>query len=288
MLDVPQWLIFVYAGVVGALVGSFLNVVVARLPAGESIVRPRSRCPRCKSTIRWYDNVPVVSWVVLRGRCRRCGERISARYVVVELLMAALSLALVARFGVSWQLLVWFPLVAAFLAIVYLDIDHFWVPDVIVLPAMVWAALGSFLPGGVTAVQALIGLGPALALWGFMWLFERITGREGMGLGDVKLLAVMGLALGAVPTLIVLLLASVQGSIIGIAVLATGGHEAKAEAQSPSSKVEETAPARAEEPWVPPPRAIPFGPFLILACYEVLLAPRIFFHPIIDLMSVGQ
>ncbi len=342
MLSVlPPWLVLTYVGVFGAIIGSFLNVVIARLPAGESLVRPRSRCPRCRAPIAWYDNIPIVSWLVLRGRCRRCREPISPRYPTVELLMAVLAIALWVRVGPTWQLLVWLPLVAALLAVIFLDLDHWWVPDVITFPAMAWAALGSLLPGGVTPLGALAGLLPALFLWGFAWLFERVTGREGMGLGDVKLLAVIGLAMGALPTVIVLILASLQGSIIGLVVLATGGHKAdpsqtagasgeapggegaegsgtvRRDGEMPQADERGTDRGRAtdaghattadraagadraaegepspegaagDDEWVPHPRAIPFGPFLVLACYEALLLPAVFLHGPLELLGLG-
>jgi leader peptidase (prepilin peptidase)/N-methyltransferase len=266
----PEALVLTYVGVVGAIVGSFLNVVVARLPAGESLVRPRSRCPRCHAAIAWYDNIPVVSWLALRARCRACHAPIAVRYPLVELLGAALFLAVYARLGPSWLLILWLPLCAALLAVVFLDLDHFWVPDVITLPAMAWAFGCAFVPGGIGLVSALLGLVPALSLWAFAWLFERVTGREGMGLGDVKLLAVLGLALGPLGAVLALFLASLQGSLAGVLVLATGGH--KRVEPDPAEK-----PATVDDDdWTPHPRSIPFGPFLVLACYELVLLPAVF------------
>jgi leader peptidase (prepilin peptidase) / N-methyltransferase len=260
----PDTFWLVYVGLLGAALGSFVNVVVARLPTGESLVRPRSRCPSCKTPIAWYDNIPIVSWVALRARCRSCKAAISARYVLVEIIMTALALALYSRFGPSPQLVVWLLLTAALLAVVFLDIDHFWVPDVITFPAMTLAFAGAFLPDAIGPVAALIGLLPAALIWAFAFVFERVTGREGLGLGDVKLLAVIGLALGAVPALSVLFLAAVQGSVIGIITVLAGGHQR----QEP--------PPEADDGWRPHPRAIPFGPFLVLGCYQVALLPEIF------------
>ncbi len=264
VLLLPQWLWLTYIALIGASIGSFLNVVIARLPTEESLVRPRSRCPSCKTPIAWYDNIPIVSWLVLRGRCRHCKAPISPRYLVVELLMAALSVALFARFGPTLELLVFLVLTAGLLAIVFLDIDHYWVPDVITFPAMALAGAAAFLPGGLTPYEALFGLMPAALIWGFAWLFEKVTGREGLGMGDVKLLAVIGLALGPLDCLSVLFLGAVQGSVIGIAVVLAGGHERK------------EVPPEADDGWRPHPRAIPFGPFLVLGFFEVLLLPEIF------------
>ncbi|MBC7794000.1 MAG: prepilin peptidase [Clostridia bacterium] len=249
-----------YFALLGTTVGSFLNVVVGRLPEGESIVSPRSRCPRCKTPIAWYDNIPIISWLVLGAKCRACKLQISARYPMVELLMGCIGAASFVRFGLTWELLVWFPIAAALLAITFLDIDHWWVPDVISFPCMAWALAGSFLPGAIGWKLALAGLIPALFLWALAWVFEKITKREGLGLGDVKLLAVIGLVLGPVGAVTALFFAAVQGAVIGIVVTMTGGHKAAVEPVS-------------EDAWVPHPRAIPFGPFLALATYELVLAP---------------
>lgn len=254
-------LILVYLAVVGLCVGSFLNVVIARLPAGESVLRPRSRCPRCMAPIAWYDNVPLVSYLLLRARCRGCAAPIAVRYPLVELLMGALSVALYVRFGLSWELLRWWPVVAALLAIVFLDIDHWWVPDRITFPAMLWAAGFAFAPDGVSPVQAVVGLAPAVCVLVFGWLFMKLTGREGIGLGDIKLLVLMGLMLGAWQTLLALLAASLQGALVGTVVTLFGGHRSAA------------TPMASDDGWVPPPRAIPFGPFLVLGVIEVLLVP---------------
>ena len=312
MLDgLPPWFLLTYVGVAGAVIGSFLNVVIARLPAGESLMRPRSRCPHCHVMIHWYDNVPVLSWLVLRARCRACRAPISIRYPLIELLMSALALAVFARVGPTWQLLVWLPLAAAMLAITFLDIDHYWVPDVITFPCMVWALAGALLPGGIGVTTALLGLAPALFLWAFAWAFERVMKREGMGLGDIKLLAVIGLALGPLSALVVLLLGSLQGSVAGLVVLATGGHprvgDDDEKAPNPSStststKSPDAAPTTPatgpsalgrddddddDDDWTPHPRAIPFGPFLVLGTYQVLLLPEIFLDKPLELMRLA-
>lgn len=274
VVDALTPLLVTYVILVGAALGSFVNVVVTRLPLGISIVRPRSRCPRCERTIRWYDNLPIVSYLLLRGCCRVCKAHIPVRYLLIEVLMAALAGALWIRFGWSLDLAVWIPLTAALLAIVFLDIDHWWVPDAITFPAMGYAAAASLLPGGLTPTAALVGLAPAVLLWLVAWGFERLTGREGMGLGDVKLLAVVGLALGAVDALSVLLLAAVQGLVIGALVLAAGGHRTGSVSEPAEKSPDESdGSAAPDEAWEPPPRAIPFGPFLVLGTFEVLLLP---------------
>lgn len=257
-------LALVYAALLGAAVGSFLNVVIARLPSGLSLVRPRSRCPKCESAIAWYDNVPLVSWLVLAGKCRACRAPISPRYPLVEALTAVLFVAVWLRFGWSWELALWLPLTAMLLAITFLDIDHFWVPDVITLPAGVLALAYAFVPGGLPPMVALLGLLPAGLLWATAWVFEKLLKREGMGLGDVKLLAVLGLAVGLADALTLLFLAAAQGAIIGGIVVALGGHRRV-----------EPAPEH-DDGWQPHPRAIPFGPFLVLGALEVVLVPDLF------------
>lgn len=273
-----------YAALIGAAVGSFINVVLVRLPRGESIVRPRSRCPGCQTPIAWYDNLPILSYLLLRGRCRHCQKPIAVRYLTVELLMAAISAGLILRLGVGWELLFWWPLTAALLAIAFLDIDHFWVPDVITFPAMAWAlAAAALLPQRFGVVQALLGVTPALVLFVVGVLFERVTGREGLGLGDVKLFAVIGLAVGLGDALAVLLLASVQGAAVGTLVRLTGGHRAKTQDEPELMTTSEVASPEvaSEEPdpdadWEPPPGAFPFGPFLVLAALEWLFLPQLF------------
>ncbi len=258
-----DWAAIVYFFFVGSVVGSFLNVVVARLPEGLSVVSPRSRCPRCQKQIAWYDNIPIVSWLLLGAKCRNCKLPVSPRYPLVELLMGCIGAVSFVQLGLTWQLLVWFPVAAILLAIVFLDIDHWWVPDVLTYPAMAWALAGAFLPGGIGWVAALLGLAPALFLWGLAWAFLKITKREGLGLGDVKLLALMGLVLGPMGAVTALFCAAIQGAVIGVIVIATGGHKAIPQ------------PAN-DDGWVPHPRAIPFGPFLALGTYEVMLMPDVF------------
>lgn len=279
-LLLPYWF------AVGACIGSFLNVVIFRLPAGLSIVTPRSHCPRCKHPIAWYDNLPLLSWLILRARCRHCGARIAVRYFLVELLMAGLTAALWMRFSWSWDFAVWLPLFAALLAIAFLDIDEWWVPDVITYPAAAWAFAASFIPGGLRPQEALLGLGPAVLALAVAWGFQKIARKEGLGFGDIKLLGVLGLAVGLVPGLAVLILAALQGAVVGLVVVLTGGHRPSTPNAAPSDPPateprDNEAPAAAEPPhddeeWTPPPHAFPFGPFLVLAAFEVVLLPQLF------------
>src|SRR5215470_13282687 len=194
-------MLIVVVFVFGAIVGSFLNVCIVRIPKGDSIVDPPSRCPACKTAIRFYDNIPLISYLVLRGRCRSCGARISPRYLFVELLTACLAAALYYQFGFSLGFLVSFVFVCALIVISFIDLDVRIVPDVISLPGIILglslSVIGYFIISGESAVvpspvSSLLGI---LAGGGFLlataWIYEKITGVEGMGGGDIKLLAMI-------------------------------------------------------------------------------------------------
>lgn len=185
--------------VLGLLVGSFLNVVIWRVPRSESIVRPPSACPDCGHPVRPKDNVPVVSWVLLRGRCRDCGTRISVRYPLVELGTAALVVLVALRLGLEWSLPAYLYLAALGLALALIDVDVHRLPDALVYPAYpvvgLLLVLASWSPGGHSDWAALLraGIGGALllAFYLVLWLIH----PRGMGLGDVKLAGVLGMAL---------------------------------------------------------------------------------------------
>ena len=210
--------------VLGLAVGSFLNVVIHRVPKKESVVRPRSRCPNCATELRPADNIPVVSWVRLRGRCRTCGNPISARYPLVELACAALFAAAGVRFGLSWELPGFLLLFAALLAISAIDLEHFIVPNRIVyptlfvaIPLMAAAALANGEPERIRS--AAIG---SVAAWLGLFVVHFIS-PGGMGFGDVRLSAVIGLFLGWIDVALVLLgllLGFILGAGIGIALIA--------------------------------------------------------------------
>lgn len=217
----------------GAIVGSFLNVCIVRIPNGDSLVRPRSHCLKCKTPIAIYDNVPIVSFLWLRGRCRACSEPISGRYVLVELLMALLAVALYHRAGFVFEFFIAFIFVAALIVISFVDLDVRIVPDVISLPGIVagllFSLLGYFLFDEAlgtlpSPVSSLIGI---LTGGGFLlataWLYEKVTGVEGMGGGDIKLLAMIGAFLGWPAIPVTLFVASLVGSIVGVATMVLTG-----------------------------------------------------------------
>jgi leader peptidase (prepilin peptidase) / N-methyltransferase len=226
----------------GAAIGSFLNVVIHRLPRGESLVRPRSRCPGCETPIAPYDNVPVLSWLFLRGRCRGCGTRISARYPAVELLTALTFLAVVLGRGVSDDLIVELPFAAMLIAVAGIDLEHRIVPNRIVGPAAVYGLAASALVRTADLPELLI----AGAAAGTFLLVAALVYPAGMGMGDVKLAGVMGLYLG-VSVIPALLIAFLAGSVVGVALIARQGVGARK-------------------------RGVPFAPFLALGGIVALVA----------------
>jgi len=211
-----EWMGFIF----GLVIGSFLNVCIHRLPASQSIVHPRSRCPQCGHLIRVYDNIPVLSYLLLRGRCRDCGARISLRYPVVELLSGAFAAMALARFGLGWQALLMYALIAAFLVITFIDLDHRIIPDVITLPGIPIGLAASFGPGMISPLEALLGiLAGGGSLFLVAWGYQLVTQREGMGGGDIKLLAMIGAFIGWKGVLFTIFIASLTGTLAGMALI---------------------------------------------------------------------
>lgn len=211
----PQPLLWAYAALLGAAIGSFLNVCVYRLPEGLSVVRPRSRCPACETPIAWHDNLPVVGWLLLRGRCRACRVAISAQYPLVELVTAVLWVAAVARHGLGWQALSTALFLTLLLGISLTDARAYVIPDEFSLGGLV-AGLGlAFAPGGITpqaaAVGALVGF---LLLYGVAVLGEWVFRKPAMGGGDIKMMAMIGAFLGVQGMLITLFLGALLGTLI--------------------------------------------------------------------------
>lgn len=224
--------LWIAIGVLGLLVGSFLNVVIARVPDGRSIITPASACPKCGAQLRWRDNIPLLSWCMLRGRCRTCAQPISVRYPMVEGLNALLWLSLYwwaqavpDRLSLLPVLLV---LASAGLALAAVDIEHHRLPDVIVLPLYPIAAIGLLLNQTISGQGHWLDALTGAAIWGLtiggLWL---ITSGRGMGLGDAKLAPVLGGVigwLGIAQAAIGLLSAFLMGAILGVAFLASGRH----------------------------------------------------------------
>ena len=230
----------IFFAVLGAAIGSFLNVLIYRLPEEQSIVSPASRCPRCGKAIRFYDNIPVISYILLRGRCRDCGERIAFRYPLVEAITAAFSLLLFWKYGVTFQWLVCFAFVCALIVITFIDLDHQIIPDVISLPGIPIFLLAAVFVMKLRFLDAFLGfLIGGGCLYVIAFVYELLTKREGMGGGDIKLLAMIGGFLGWQSLLFVLLFSSLLGAVLGIAVMLAKGQDMK--------------------------YAVPFGPFLSAA-----------------------
>jgi len=217
-----------YVFAIGACVGSFLNVVIHRIPIEESIVFPPSRCPGCRHGIAWYDNIPVLSYLLLRGRCRNCGEPISLRYPLVETANALFYLAIYLRTGFSIASLLLAALVSMTIALIYIDADIQILPDVIDLPGVAIGILLSLVPradDSLTLAGDLLhsvagAIAGAAVLLAVSLAYRLLRGVEGMGLGDVKMLAMIGATLGPRALFSVLLLASVTGALVGLAMMA--------------------------------------------------------------------
>jgi leader peptidase (prepilin peptidase) / N-methyltransferase len=233
---------FAIAAPFGLLIGSFLNVVAYRLPRGESLVKPRSRCTSCGEEVRPYDNVPVLSWLVLRGRCRHCGTRISARYPAVELATAVVFAAVVVVRGLDAELALTLPFAAMLIAVADIDLEHRIVPNRILLPMAVWGVGATALVRPDFLPEALIAGAAAFTAL----LLAALAHPGGMGMGDVKLAGVMGLYLGA-SVAPALLAAFLLGSLVGVALLVRHGAAARK-------------------------RGVPFAPFMALGGLLGLLA----------------
>ena len=206
-----------FAFVFGLVFGSFLNVCIHRIPEGASLVSPPSHCPACGTRIRFYDNIPVISYILLRGRCRSCGRTISPRYPIVELITGLLSLALALKHGPGVESLLSLAFLSALLVASFIDLQHQIIPDVISLPGILLGLAQSFTHWGtVSWMDSAIG---AAAGGGFLyavaWGFKRMTGKEGMGLGDVKLLAMIGAWMGWRGLPFIVMLSSLTGILIG-------------------------------------------------------------------------
>jgi len=264
------WVFPALAGVLGLLVGSFLNVVIHRLPimlerqwrsqcrevlggTDESpaekrfnLVLPRSRCPQCGHQVTALENIPVLSYLFLRGKCSECGSRISLRYPVVELLAATAAVTVAWHFGPTWQAAALLGLSWSLLALSFIDLQHQLLPDNITLP-LVWSGLLlSLIPLFADTSASIVGATAGyLALWLVYWAFKLATRKEGMGYGDFKLLAALGAWLGWQMLPVIILLASLVGSLVGITMMLFAGH-------------------RREVP-------IPFGPYLAAAGWVAAL-----------------
>ena len=265
------WLYIALLTILGLLVGSFLNVVIYRLPImlerswqqeyrdyfGDAstdssaperfnLMIPRSACPHCGHPISALENIPLVSWLWLRGRCRACQAPISARYPLVELLTGLATACVACHFNPGWPLLGALGLTWTLIALTFIDLDKMLLPDQLTLP-LLWAGLLLNLIGGLAPLQdAVIGaIAGYLILWSLYWTFKLLTGKEGMGYGDFKLLAALGAWLGWQSLPLILILSSVVGAVVGISLMLLRRHQQG--------------------------NPIPFGPYLAMAGWIALL-----------------
>ena len=208
------------AAVSGALIGSFLNVCIYRLPRGESIVWPGSHCPSCGASIAWYDNIPVLGYLRLLGRCATCRAPISVRYPLVEAANAAGYVLILAAFGTTWTTVLYCVLFSALLVVTGTDLTHRIITNVVTVPGIILGLVGASTVLPVGPVNALLGVlvGGGI-LWALAWASPYLFGKEGMGGGDIKLLAMIGAFLGWKPALLTIMIGSVAGSVIGIGLI---------------------------------------------------------------------
>ncbi len=223
MTNFPHpWLFEVYVFVVGLCVGSFLNVVIYRLPFGASIVHPRSHCPACGSPVRPFDNIPLVSWIVLMGLCRDCGSSISPRYFFIELLTGSLTWGLWRVYGMDASAFLFMLFVWSLIAVTFIDLDHQIIPDEITLGgAVAGLAASHFLPLG------LYGSVAGLLVGGGIFFLIAVAVPGGMGGGDIKLMAAIGAFLGWKQALLTIILGSALGAIVGLLMIAVFGRGRK-------------------------------------------------------------
>lgn len=236
---IPETVLILPAFVFGACIGSFLNVCIYRLPARQSIVTPRSACPHCQTPIRSYDNIPILSYLMLRGKCRHCGHRISPRYAVIEAVTGLGAVAVVLQFGPGVEGLCHFAFIATLIVVTFIDLDHRVIPNRITIPGIPIFFLCSLAVPVPTLRDAVLGVlvgGGSLYIVG--WIYEAVTGKVGMGGGDIKLLAMIGAWTGWQGVLFTIYTASAVGTVVGLGVMVLKKKNLKL--------------------------AIPFGPFLSL------------------------
>lgn len=239
------------AVLLGLVVGSFLNVCIVRLPADESIVVPASHCRTCNAPVAWHDNIPVASFVLLGGRCRGCGAPFSARYPLVEILTGVLFGMVAMQELPLPQTALHMAIAAAMVAITFIDIDHFLILDVITYPSIAVSPLLALAIGHITVTDSFLGIvvGGG-SLWAFAWSYEKLRKQEGMGLGDVKLLAMIGGLLGWQATPFSLFAGAVLGSFVGLGAMVFRGRRFNLE--------------------------LPFGPFLAIGALVYMFdGPRL-------------
>ncbi len=241
------WAIVLF--ILGGVVGSFLNVCIHRLPREESIVSPSSRCPHCHHAIAWHDNIPLFSYIFLRGRCRSCQEAISGRYFLIEALTAIMALFTYWKFGISLAFLAAFLFVATLIVITFIDIEHQIIPHEVILPGIPFFLLAAVFIMGIPLFDAFLGIMIGIgSLYLIAVYYEQLTGTEGMGGGDVNLMGMLGAFLGWKSLLFILMTGAFTGAAVGIILMIGKGKTMK--------------------------YAVPFGPFLSLGAVLYLFCGR--------------
>lgn len=259
-MELNLLVVFSVSCLLGAVVGSFLNVCIYRIPAGESIISPPSTCPYCGHRIRWHQNIPVISYIMLRGRCSSCRVHISFRYPAIEILTGGLFALALYSFGFSLEALVYWFFISVLIIITFIDLDHQIIPDVVSLPGIVFGFFCSFLIPSLTWVDSLSGIlvgGGILLL--IAWGYEKLAKREGMGGGDIKLLAMLGAFMGWQSVFPIIFLASLVGTLVGVPLMLF---------QKENSRL-----------------AIPFGPFLASAAIVYLFWGQQIIHWYLSLLG---
>ncbi|MGD8256878.1 MAG: prepilin peptidase [Desulfobacterales bacterium] len=210
-----------FAFVFGLCIGSFLNVCIYRLPVSKSIVHPGSMCPSCATPIKFYDNMPIISYLLLQGKCRQCKTKIPLRYPIIELLGGLFALGSYLKFGPSLDAIIYFAFIASLLVVTFIDLDHRIIPDRITLPGIPVCLAASLVLSNITFLDSLLGIiagGGSLLL--VAWTYNLITKKEGMGGGDIKLLAMIGAIIGWKGVLFTIFTSSLVGTLTGLAVMA--------------------------------------------------------------------
>lgn len=231
----------------GLIIGSFANVCIVRIPDEESVVEPRSHCRSCREALAWYDNIPLLSFLVLRGRCRNCEAPISRRYPLVELITGVLFAIISVNAQPPLTTVLYLALTTALVIITFIDLDHLIIPDLITLPSILVAPALAYVVGHISVTESLLGIvGGGGVLWAFAWSYELIRKQEGMGFGDVKLIAMTGGLLGLPAAFFTIMFGALSGSIVGGALMLSRRGRLDSE--------------------------IPFGPFLAAGIYVYMIA----------------
>jgi leader peptidase (prepilin peptidase)/N-methyltransferase len=287
-LELLDTIFLVTSFIVGAMVGSFLNVCVHRMPRGESVVKPRSRCPKCGHAIRWYDNFPVVSWVFLGAKCRDCAAPIHWMYPLVEIVTASLFLAVYWKFGMTLASPIYMAFAAAMVLVTFVDLTDWTIPNEITFPGIpagvVCAVVAMIYPeSGLIYNDPLMSFVGLLVGGGSLYLMDLISllllKKRGMGFGDVKLMAMFGAFFGPLGVLVIIIIASFFGSAIGVTMILINRGKPAAPPESAQADDDDDA-------MTPGGHYLPFGPYLVLGALTYLFYGPEIVQRYLDYISV--